>query len=58
MGWAVVAVVVLLILSAPWFGADSRDGLDWKAMRWNEWQGVRSASRRSFSPKSGWKGDR
>jgi hypothetical protein len=30
LGWVIAAGVAVVFLAVPWFGADSRDGMDWK----------------------------
>jgi hypothetical protein len=41
MAWLIVIVAVMALMAVPWFGADSRDGADWKVKdkaserRWN-----------------------
>lgn len=32
MGWVIAAAVGAALLASPWFGADSRDGADWKPL--------------------------
>jgi hypothetical protein len=33
LGGVIAAGVVVVLLAVPWFGADSRDGMDWKPIK-------------------------